>query len=158
MPQKIYDFNKALQYCFLLLKYRKRSEAELVARLKLKKCPQSVLEKTVAYLKESNLIPEDASFAGEWAEYKLSAGYGINRIAADLFKRRVGRDAIEQLRETFKREKREEVRRVLEGLIAKRIKGSSIGYEQKQKLVRFLLQRGFLIDEVLEVLDDYTGS
>jgi len=158
VPTNIADFEHALRYCFLLLKYRKRSEAELKKRLRLKKCPLPVQDKAVAYLKESNLIPTDTDFAREWAEYKLSGGYGINRITADLCKRGIGRQALDDIKTLFKTEKKEDVRRTIADLIAKKRRPGELDYARKQKLVRFLLQRGFLLGEVLEVMDESPGS
>jgi len=152
--KSITDYNKALQYCYLLLKYRKRSEQELIRRLTLRQCPAQIQKKAIAILHEGGLIPTDSDFAGEWAEYKLSNGYGINRIAVDLMQRGVSREAIDALRVTFRREKSRQIRQSIRQLIERKTKQQVLDYQQRQKLIRFLLSRGFLSDEIIEVLDE----
>jgi SOS response regulatory protein OraA/RecX len=152
VPVKLSDLDAALRYCFLLLKYRKRSEAELRKRLQLRKCPLPVQDKAISRLRDSGLISEDADFAREWAEFKLAGGYGINRICVDLIKRGIARPALENIRAWFKTERQEEARRAIADLITKKTNQRVLDYREKHKLIRFLLQRGFRLEEVLEAL------
>lgn len=154
VPKKLLEYNQALQYCYLLLKYRKRSEQELVRRLSLRQCPVQVQKKTIACLRESGLITKDADFAREWAEYKLSSGYGINRIAQGLMQRGISREAIGSLRAVFHGEKRPQVLQAIRQVTERKTKQRALDLQQRQKLIRFLLSRGFLSDEIIEVLDE----
>lgn len=154
LKKKISEFNQALQYCFLLLKYRKRSEGEFIRRLTLRQCPEAVQKKVIAQLRESGLLGSDDEFAAEWAAYKSNSGYGINRISADLIKRGVSREAIKGLKDRFRDEKRTETRNMIRQLIEKKGHSGKTGFPERQKLTRFLLQRGFLYDDIAEVFNE----
>jgi regulatory protein len=56
------DFRKALQYAFLLLKYRDRSEKELLQRLGRKGFTEETGAKVVSFLKVKGFV-DDARFA-----------------------------------------------------------------------------------------------
>ncbi len=56
------DYNKALQYAFLLLRYRDRSEKELIQRLGRKGFSEENGAKVVSYLKGKGFV-DDARFA-----------------------------------------------------------------------------------------------
>ena len=77
------NFNKALSYSFLLLKYRARSRDEIVTRLKNKGYTSAVREKVVSYLKENNYI-NDKEFAHLFVSYSLEKGWGPVRIDFNL--------------------------------------------------------------------------
>ena len=77
------NFNKALSYSFLLLKYRARSRNEIVFRLKNKGYASAVREKVVSYLKENNYI-NDKEFTRLFVSYSLEKGWGPVRIDFNL--------------------------------------------------------------------------
>jgi len=72
-------FDKALNYAFLLLRYRARSKAEIDSRLKQKKYAPSVREQVLKYLEENNYL-NDKEFAYSFAEYSFEKGWGPRRI------------------------------------------------------------------------------
>ena len=57
---------KAKNYCFLLLKFRLRSEYELLERLKNKKFDCQTSEKAVSFLKEKGFIERVGGTRGSW--------------------------------------------------------------------------------------------
>ena len=77
------DFNKALNYSFLLLKYRARSRDEIISRLKKKGYAPAVREKVVVYLEENNYI-NDKEFADLFVSYSFEKGWGPIRINFNL--------------------------------------------------------------------------
>lgn len=79
------DFNKALNYSFLLLKYRARSRNEIISRLKKKEYAPLVREKVVNYLEENNYI-NDEEFVHLFLSYSLEKGWGPVRIDFHLVK------------------------------------------------------------------------
>lgn len=77
------DFNKALNYSFLLLKYRARSRDEIISRLKKKGYALAIREKVVVYLEENNYI-NDKEFAHLFVNYLFEKGWGPIRIDFNL--------------------------------------------------------------------------
>ena len=77
------DFNKALNYSFLLLKYRARSRNEIVSRLKKKGYASVIRKKVVDYLEDNNYI-NDKEFANLFVSYSLEKGWGPVRIDFNL--------------------------------------------------------------------------
>jgi len=73
------DFNRALNYSFLLLRYRARSRVEIDSRLKRKKYSLSVREQVLNYLEENNYL-NDKEFAYSFANYSFEKGWGPRRI------------------------------------------------------------------------------
>ena len=143
-----------MRYCFLLLKYRKRSEAELKKRLSQKKIDLNVRDQVIADLKRKGFVSTDIEFAFEWADYRLSCGYGINRIVADLLSKGITRDIIEDVRGEFLRQKRESVKKAIRVLIDKKTRNEILDYAKKQKMIRYIVSRGFLFREAMEVFDE----
>jgi regulatory protein len=77
------SFQKALNYSFLLLKYRARSSSEIISRLKRKKYSISLIEKVVNYLQENNYL-NDEDFTRLFVAWSLEKGWGPKRIDFSL--------------------------------------------------------------------------
>ncbi|MCF7870046.1 MAG: RecX family transcriptional regulator, partial [Candidatus Omnitrophica bacterium] len=69
------SFSKALNYAFLLLRFRPRSESEIRTRLKKRKVPLSVIKEVIDYLKGSNYI-NDQEFIKSYIDSCLAKGWG----------------------------------------------------------------------------------
>ena len=137
------DFNKALNYSFLLLKYRARSRNEIISRLKRKGYTSVVRKRTVDYLEENNYI-NDKKFAHLFVSYSLEKGWGPVRIDFNL--ERLG--VSEVLRKqalggdfTYNDRVREIIKRKLEHY--KRINSSLPAIKIWQKIVMHLTRKGF---------------
>lgn len=79
------NFNKAINYAFLLLKYRERSRLEFISRFKEKGYSSFLIKKIVKYLEENRLI-DDKSFAQQYVLYSLEKGWGPKKIEYKLKK------------------------------------------------------------------------
>ncbi|MBU2436171.1 MAG: recombination regulator RecX, partial [Candidatus Omnitrophica bacterium] len=86
---------KALNYSFLLLRYRPRSREEIISRLKEKGYPSSLIEGTLDYLEEKNYI-NDEEFARTAIFSSLQKGYGRRRIEFMLKKLGIEQSLIEE--------------------------------------------------------------
>lgn len=134
------EFRKALNYTFLLLKYRERSSWEIKSRLKRKKFSSDVIKKVIDYLEENDLI-DDEKFALKYAEEKLLQGFGKKLISFQL--RRLGikpsiiEEIFKQLQKTF------DTQKILKELIIK-LKQR----KDKKRIFRYLYQRGFDFEEI----------
>ena len=93
----------ALQHCleaaYRYLSYRSRSEAEVRQRLHQRGFDTEVVQKTIAKLKEQNLI-DDVAFAQFWKENRLSFKPKSKRlIEKELKDKKVAAEIIERVTE-----------------------------------------------------------
>lgn len=79
------DFKKGLNYSFLLLRYRARSNSEIISRLEKKGFGSSVRNKIVNYLKEYGYI-NDKDFAYSFLVYAKGKDWGPVRVDFNLRK------------------------------------------------------------------------
>ncbi len=147
------DSLKARRYAFLLLKYRPRSEEELRQRLSRKRFDASTVESALDFLREKNLVNDEA-FARAWIEERRRSGMGLARIERELRLKGVG----EQIRCGLIRQQQEELpeRPALESLARRRwekLKKDDLPAAQR-RLFGFLLRRGFLPEEIREVIEE----
>jgi len=93
--------NSTLQHCldaaYRYLSYRSRSEAEVKQRLRQRGFDTEAVEKTIAKLKEQNLI-DDLAFAQFWKENRLSfKPKSKSLINKELKDKKVAAEIIEQV-------------------------------------------------------------
>jgi regulatory protein len=139
------NFKKALNYAFLLLKYRPRAKQEIISRLRKKGYSISIIEKVLAYLEENKYL-DDRSFAQAFASSRLSKGWGRKKIEFHLKKLGVPEEFI---RETLdKKDFKEKIKELIEKKI-KYYKGKNL----YQKILKYLLAKGFDYHQILEELE-----
>ncbi len=151
MNKRTESFAKARDYAFLLLKFRLRSENELVQRLKLKKIPEETIKEVVSFLKEKRFI-DDNVFAKAWINSRLKRPLGLRRIKQELRQKGIDKEIIEQ--ETAKLKDYSEAGTVLD--LAKERLNRLKGVEPdsaKRRLYAFLLRRGFSPNVVIDILN-----
>lgn len=140
-------FNKALKYALLLLKYRARSEDELKKRLDKRGYDPCLIQQVADYLKERKYI-DDEDFVRAFTDSSLKKGWGQNKICFAL--KRFG---IEDNFIAKALENREIYRERLRELADKK-KRYYKGPRKYQKLVRFLVSRGFFYDDIYSALEE----
>ena len=144
-----HDFNKALSYSFLLLKYRARTKKEIIDRLKLKKFSASVIDKVIESLSDYGYI-DDINFTSAFIKEKVNKGLSKKRIYFDLKRLGVSEEII---KEEIARISNDEYMKAIRKLAAKKLKQYSSSDNKNYRLFRYLAQRGFSVDEIREVLD-----
>ncbi len=148
---KIID--KAINY----IQIRPRSCAEVRDYLVLKKkVPDEEAESVIVRLQDRNLL-SDEKFAQWYVDYKTNSGInGINKIKAELFKKRVNIKIINGIFEKlynndeFKTNQSLKIEEYTKKII-KTIKAKD-SYELKTKLTRRLMARGFKYDDIKKIL------
>ncbi|MBU0693962.1 MAG: recombination regulator RecX [Candidatus Omnitrophica bacterium] len=131
---------KALNYSFLLLRYRPRSREEIISRLKEKGYPSSLIEGTLDYLEEKNYI-NDEEFARTAIFSSLQKGYGRRRIEFMLKKLGIEQSLIEESLKKY--DFKEKIRELVEKKI-----DYYKGPQKYQKILNYLISRGFDQDEI----------
>ena len=148
------DFDKALNYSFLLLKYRARSRNEIISRLKKKGYAPAVRERIVDYLEENNYI-NDEEFVHLFISYSLEKGWGPVRIDFHLAKLGISLQLRKQALEgdfAYNDRVREIIERKLEHY--KRRKPSLPAPKIWQKIVMHLARKGFEYKVINQEMDN----
>ena len=144
--------SKALQYAFRLLKYRLRSEYELIQRLKRKGFSDQDINQTISYLKERAWV-NDYEFARIWVESRIKKPLGVYRLRQELRLKGIDKDLIEQtLKDASKRYSEEDMIKQIISQRWKRLKNIPTR-KAKQRLFLYLLQRGFSSDTIREAIE-----
>ena len=146
------DFNKALNYSFLLLKYRARSRAEIASRLKKKGYSASIIEKTIAYLKEANCI-NDEDFVENFVNYSLEKGWGPRRIDFNLNKLGISCELRKQVLER-QIDYRPKIREIIKRKLTYYKKSGDRDKGIWQKISRSLVAKGFSYEDIFREMKD----
>ncbi|MDD5584375.1 MAG: RecX family transcriptional regulator, partial [Candidatus Omnitrophica bacterium] len=131
------EYTKALNYAFLLLKYRSRSRHEIVFRLERKKYSSSLIKKVLDHLEEYRYI-SDAEFARAFIAQSVAKGYGKRRIECSLKKLGVSGETAGPLLKSLTEDKSK-----IRDIIAKKIKYYRGKRNVAAKIMRHLVARGF---------------
>ena len=145
------DFEKARAYAFLLLKFRLRSAAELLTRLKQKGFSQELSQATVSFLIEKEFI-DDRVFAQGWVASRLKRPYGLIKIKQELLQKGLAKEVIEsslvKVKENYNESK-------IVGQLAQqrfsRIKNVE-PLKAKSRVYAYLIRRGFAPDIVGDIV------
>jgi len=142
------DYNKALNYSYLLLKYRPRAKREIVERLTKKGFSSLVIDKVVSSLENYNYI-NDEEFAHLFVSSCRLKGWGRKKI--DYTLKRFG--ITESLRKEVLKDKlkfREDLKELIKRRLAR--------YKQKKnayhKIVRHFAARGFDYSDIIKELEE----
>lgn len=146
---EVEGFSKALNYAFLLLRFRPRSECEIRTRLKKRDVSLSVIKKVINYLKDSSYL-DDQEFVKSYIESCLSKGWGPIKVNVKLKKfgvsAKLRKQALEQIEDRS--------RRLIDSLIDQKVnslKDNKSNLEEKkikEKTIRFLASRGFYYKDI----------
>jgi regulatory protein len=149
--QKSDTLNQAKTYAFLLLKFRQRSEKELIFRLAKKKFNPEVVRATLAFLKEKSFI-DDRGFAKLWMESRLKKPYGLRRLVAELKIKGVDNKIIdERVSEIKDKYCEKDVVACLARERFEKLKGID-PVKAKRRVWAYLLRRGFSPEIVMDVI------
>jgi regulatory protein len=148
------DFKKALNYSFLLLKYRGRSCGEIEYRLKQKGFSWLIIRQVVDYLRDHKYL-NDQDFVRMFITYSLAKGWGPRKIDYALKQRGIS----PKLRQ-YAQELQPQDSRMIRDIAQRKLKFYYGKINVYQKVLRHLISRGFdyskstMILEELEVSDN----
>lgn len=141
------ELSRAKKYALHLLKYRSRSKKEIERRLSFKGFNKEVIDKILDYLENLGYL-NDERLARDFIYEKFKRGFGRKKIIFELTNKFfLDKDLIESIL----RELDLDYKARIKELISKKI-----GY-RRDKILRYLLQRGFEYDQIQEVIDEYEG-
>ena len=142
------------QRAFSYLARRFHSERELLIKLKQKSYEERLIKLVLNELREKSFI-DDQVFANHFIEEKLKKKrWGKNKIRAALFNKGVSASIIDEVLKSFDSE--EDQNEAAIGLVQKKYenlkKRETDNRKLKQKLIAFLLSRGFEYEISVEVV------
>ncbi|MFH1355217.1 MAG: regulatory protein RecX [Candidatus Omnitrophota bacterium] len=145
-------FQKAKEYAFLLLKFRLRSERELIQRLKRKKFDETVARRVVDFLKDKRFI-DDSLFAKNWVKSRIEKPLGLNRIRRELLIKGIAKEIIDRELESIKNNYFED--KVVLSIAKERFRRLSSVDPQKarKRIYAYLLRRGYSVDIVSDTIN-----
>lgn len=141
-------FKKNLSYCFLLLKYRSRSRAEIISRLKRRNVSLFQIKKITAYLEENNYI-NDQEFTRFFISASLEKGWGPKRIEFTLKRLGIG----EELRQEVFKDKDRYLSRLRE-ILERRIFRYPREKNSSQKILKYMISRGFEYEDIIRQMQE----
>lgn len=124
----------------------------MLQRLRKKKFDETVVRKTVDFLKEKEFI-NDVLFAKAWLNSRLKKNLGIKRVRQELELKGIDRQVIDShindIRKTYSETD------VVRSLVNQRMSKSKAIEPQKarRRLYSYLLRRGFSPGIILEVMN-----
>lgn len=141
---------KAKSIALNFLAHRKRTEKEITDKLKEKGFEESIVDKTLVYLKNYGLV-DDKDYANSFVKDKVKLNkHGPQRIKYDLYRKGVSQEIIKEVLMED-----DEYPRALE--LAKK-KMSSYRNDDRDKIYRklggFLQRRGYSYDCISKVLKE----
>lgn len=139
--------DKAVYRVMDLISRRPRSEWEIRDYLKRKSYKPDEIEQTVKILLEKGYI-NDIDFARRWVESRrLLKSTSKRKLKLELMTKRVADEIINEVLENDETDEQD----VLKELITK--KRQQTRYQDREKLMAYLLRQGFNYGDIKEVLD-----
>ena len=143
-------YYKALNYSFLLLKYRSRAKKELIERLKAKNFSITDISKVIKYLSDQGYI-DDENFVLEFINEKLAKGFGRRKISFDLLRLGVELKLIDDKLNSINKKK---YMIKIKDILAIKEQHCQNEKNKQRKAFNYLKQRGFTADEINQALND----
>ena len=135
--------NLALRY----LSYSARTKREMEKKLKTYDFSEDILDEVLSFLETHKFI-DDLAYAQKFAQSKIRAGYGKQRLKSDLFVKGISRDIIDEVLQSVSES--EDSAEKIKNILERKIKSDDIkefNENEKQKIYNFLGRRGFSYEE-----------
>ena len=150
------EISKSRMYALKLLSYRERSRWEIKKRMERKGYQKEIIEDTLNYLKERDLI-NDERFAHIWIEERIRSGYGRRRIYYELSEKRVDKEIVDEfIKKLYP--KVNEMSTALHLIEKNRRFLKEEKNSRMRKISAFLERRGFPFDVINEVIEKREGE
>ena len=156
MDKKINDHDKSIadakKVVFRYLKYRPRSEQEIIDKLKTKDFSGNVIQETVCYFQKIGSI-NDEQFARGWTRSRLNKPVGIRQIRMELKNKGISEDLIQgAVNEAM--DDYEEYAAILQLAQRRLTKYQHLDRQKrKRRLYEFLCRRGFNSGAIFKALN-----
>lgn len=149
------DLQKALQYAFLLLRYRDRSEREIIQRLQRKGFDAETSNQACGYLKEKGFV-DDARFAGYLKRTAVEQKHlGRKGVVYFLLSKGISREIIDGI--SGDEDEYLETARIYAGKKIKQLEGLD-RVAVKKRLWAALARKGYSPEIISRALKEYFAA
>ncbi len=144
-------FSKAKAIVYRFLKFRIRSEQEIITKLKDKAFDNAIIEPVIAFFKKAGLI-DDAIFTKAWIVSRLAKPIGVRRIRQELKEKGVADQIVNE--QIAKLTSDYDELQAAQKLAQKRMKvyQKLDKTTQQRRLEGYLLRRGFSTETVYKII------
>ena len=125
---------------------RSVSKHELSKKLREKGFSDEDTSDAVEWFSEHGFV-DDEAYAKALCEYYTNRGYGEGRLREEFYRRGIAREIWEEIFEALP-SRTDDIR----ALVEKKLHGEEMTKEKKQKIVAFLLRRGFGYGEIRDAM------
>ncbi len=135
-----------------LLQKKDYTEKQLRDKLNDGDYPQELVDKAIAYVKSFNYI-DDEGYARDYISYHMSVR-SKNRIIQDLTNKGISKDIYQDiLEELYEDDSDAEIEQIKKLLIKKHYDPDTTEYEDKKKIMAFLLRKGYNSSDIKKAMD-----
>lgn len=143
---------RATKRAMNLLQKRDYTEAKLREKLSEGLYPQEAIDAAIEYVKSYHYL-DDERYARDYITYHMPTK-SKNRIVQDLSNKGIKKDIlIPILEELYEEEDLDPETSQIEALLQKKHYSKDLDYKEQQKIIAFLLRRGFSLDKVKRVIN-----
>jgi regulatory protein len=137
-----------------LIKFRARSEKEILDKLKQREYPSLVIAEVIAYLNKTKQL-DDRLFAKLWVDSRIKRSLGIARLRHELRNKGIDKNIIEEVLSAAGQNYSEEdaIRKVIEHKLKNLTRLSAD--KKLSRLYGYLARRGYPKGIVVELLFEY---
>jgi regulatory protein len=143
-------FKKARGYALRLFKFRPRSEAEFLAKLRDKGYAEDVRARLAAEFKRYEML-DDVAFAKAWMQGRLKK-YGFSRVSRELLHKGIAKETIAELRAQLNPEADEEQVATEIAVRRSRQYRDLDPLKRRKRLMEYLARRGFGSEIIVKVV------
>lgn len=143
---------RATKRAMNLLQKRDYTEAKLREKLAEGLYPEEAVDAAIDYVKSYHYL-DDERFARDYITYHMSTK-SKNRIVQDLNNKGIKKDIlIPIIEELYEEEDSDPEASQIEALLQKKHYSKDLEYKEQQKIIAFLLRRGYSLDKVKHVIN-----
>lgn len=146
---KIRQFPRALNLAVSMLARRPCSKGEILHKLLSRKFTGEVAELVVYKLEKENLV-NDVEFCDQWIRYRLGRGYGLSVIHQELRIKGISEEMISAAFDRLDPDEGRENAFHMARKCWKRIMGGEDVRKSRQKVIAFLVRKGYDWDTARE--------
>ncbi len=135
-----------------LLQKKDYTEKQLRDKLSDGDYPQELIDEAIAYVRSFNYI-DDERYARDYITYHMSSR-SKNRIIQDLANKGISKDVYQSiLDELYQEDSDAEIEQIKKLLIKKRYDPDTTEFEDKQKIMAFLMRKGYSSSDIRRAME-----
>ena len=145
---RAYDAESVKKSAARSLAHHTMSKADLSKKLRERGYSGEVAEETAEWFEEKGLV-DDAAYARSCASHYKVRGWGKIRIREELRRRGISKELVDEVVSELP-SSHDEIRALAE----KKLRGEVPDEAKKQKVIAFLMRRGFKFDEIRAAMSE----